>query len=60
MGRNAASSVHWTCIHDGTNFSFVWYCQQHAKWDSITSSSYGTAFASLKTHLESVHGNVEQ
>ncbi len=60
MGRNAASSVFWTHAHDGTNHAFTWYCQQHAKWDQITNATLATAYATLKTHLESVHGNVEQ
>ncbi len=60
MGRNAASSIFWTHTHDATNHIFTWYCQQHAKWDQISNSTLATAFATLKTHIETQHGNAEQ
>ncbi len=50
----------FTHAHDGTNHIFTWYCQQHAKWDQISSATLGTAFATLKTHIETQHGNAEQ
>ncbi len=60
MGRNAASSIFWTHAHDGTLHIFTWYCQQHAKWDQIANATLATAFATLKTHIETQHGNAEQ
>ncbi len=60
MGRNAASSIFWTHAWDGTNNIFTWYCQQHAKWDQIANATLATAFATLKTHIETQHGNAEQ
>ncbi len=60
MGRNAASSIFWSHAFDGTTHIFTWYCQQHAKWDQISSTTLATAFATLKTHIETQHGNAEQ
>ncbi len=62
MGRNAASSIFWTHTYDSTTplHVFTWYCQQHAKWDQIANATLATAFATLKTHIETLHGNVEQ
>ncbi len=60
MGRNAASSIFWTHADDGTTHTFTWYCQQHAKWDQIENATLATAFATLKTHIETQHGNTEQ
>ncbi len=60
MGRNAASSIHWTHTDTGSEHIFTWYCQQHAKWDQIANATLATAFATLKTHIETQHGNAEQ
>ncbi len=60
MGRNAASSIFWSHAFDGTTHIFTWYCQQHAKWDQISNGTLATAFATLKTHIETQHGNAEQ
>ncbi len=62
MGRNAASSIFWTHTYDSTTplHVFTWYCQQHAKWDQIENATLATAFATLKTHIETEHGNTEQ
>ncbi len=57
MGRNSGSQIHFTEM--GNNV-FTWYCQQHAKWDQINSADLATRFATLKTHIETQHGNVEQ
>ncbi len=61
MGRNAASSVQFThAVDENGLHCYTWYCQQHAKWDQIESAVLATAFATLKTHLETEHGNAEQ
>ncbi len=62
MGRNAASSIFWThtVVPTGDLHIITWYCQQHAKWDQLSNATLATAFATLKTHIETQHGNVEQ
>ncbi len=62
MGRNAGSQIVTTHTWNPVVSAYVttWYCQQHAKWDQIQSSVLATSFASLKTHIETQHGNVEQ
>ncbi len=60
MGRNAASDIIWGHAHNGTNHSFVWYCQQHTIWSTVSNATLATAFAALKSHLENTHGAIEQ
>ncbi len=60
MGRNAASHIHWTHIFAESVHTFTWYCQQHAKWDQLSNATLATAFATLKAHIETQHGNAEQ
>ncbi len=60
MGRNSATTIQWAHTHDGTSHVILYYCQQHMKWDRITNTTLATAFAPLKLHFETDHGNVEQ
>ncbi len=61
MGRNTGSQIHFTHAVDDSGFHTIqWYCQQHGKWDSLTSTTLSAAFATLKTEMETNHGNVEQ
>ncbi len=60
MGRNSAAQVHWTHSIAGTSHAIDWYCQQHAKYDHISTTSIVTSTATLKAHLEDQHGCVEQ
>ncbi len=55
MARNSGSQIHLTHAEpSGAGKRFVWFCQQHSKWDSD-----GT-FNTWKTHIENEHGCVEQ
>ncbi len=61
MGRNSGSNIVWTYTNDSDpKYALTWYCQQHAKYDHLQNPTLATAFATLKTHLETEHGNVEQ
>ncbi len=63
MGRNAGSKVFWTHLvrQSDANHYATWYCQQHAKWDSLSGGNRVTVFEPLVTqHLNDQHGNAEQ
>ncbi len=62
MGRNAGSQIMAThAFKVGTNQHVTtWYCQQHAKYDNIINTSLLASTATLKTHIETDHGNSEQ
>ncbi len=61
MGRNSGSQITWSQLsQDSNTHHSIYYCQQHAKWDQIANATLATAFATLKTHIETQHGNAEQ
>ncbi len=61
MGRNAASQIFWSMSVDtDPKIQTTWYCQQHGKWDQVQNIDPLISILTLKPHLESDHGNVEQ
>ncbi len=55
MGRNAGTKIFWTHMSFGVGDNeWTHYCQQHAIFKQVTGSSY------LRTHINDIHGNVEQ
>ncbi len=62
MGRNSGGQIHFTGTEkpDGSSKIYTWYCEQHAKTDRVINNNRAVAFATLKAHIESEHGNVEQ
>ncbi len=61
MGRNSGSQIQFQLTKSsGNNYIVTWYCQQHVKWDQISNVGRVNATATLKTHLETDHGNVKQ
>ncbi len=56
------SKIHFnmTATTGAGNVQVSWYCQQHAKYDHLHTTPLSSAFATLKSHIETQHGNVEQ
>ncbi len=65
MGRNSGSKVFMTYVATASNdHTVTWYCQQHAKFDHVNSTTPTSASSTWGSHVflnsGPGHGAVEQ